>query len=80
MTPCIEIVKSVKNEIEAPEPVNVKWRIFNVGMMSLEFYVRIELAGVLFRNLPTMIRRIFPRGVNLLAHQSFTFLDVFMTE
>lgn len=47
----IEVVEGIEDKSEALEPLNVKLRIFDVGMVRLELDVRVELCGALLCDL-----------------------------
>ena len=51
MSSRIEVVKRVEDECEALKPLYIELRIFDVGMVSLELDVRVELGGALLCNL-----------------------------
>lgn len=51
MSPRFKVVKSIEDEVEALEPVDVELRVFDVCVMRFELDVRIELGSGLFGNL-----------------------------
>ncbi len=42
MSPCFKVVQSVEHDIETFEPIDVELRIFDIGMVRFDLYIRIE--------------------------------------
>lgn len=51
MSPRIEIVQCIEDDVETLKPFDVELRVFDIGMISLKLDVRVELRGALFGNL-----------------------------
>ena len=51
MPSCVKIIQCIKDNVEALKPFYIELRVFDVGMVRLELYVRIEFCRALFGNL-----------------------------
>lgn len=54
MTPRINVVQGIEDNFEAGKPIDIELRIFDVGMISFELDVRVELGGALLCDLSTI--------------------------
>lgn len=51
MTPGVEVVQSIEDQIEAGEPVDVELRILDIDVMCFKLDLWVESTGALFGDL-----------------------------
>lgn len=51
MSSRIQIVKSIEDKCETPEPFDIELRVFNIGMVSFDLDIRVEFACSFFCDL-----------------------------
>lgn len=51
MTPGIQVVQGIEDQIEAGEPIDVELRILDIGVMCFKLDLWIESTGTLFGDL-----------------------------
>ena len=51
MSPCVQIIQRIEDDVETLKPIDVELRVLDVGMVGFELDIRIEFGGAVFRNL-----------------------------
>ena len=78
VSPCIEIVERVEDNLEVAEPRNVELGVFDVAVVRDDFDVRIESAGSFRRNLRLLA---FLSGSPVMkSYQSLGLFNVFVSK